>query len=109
MDPSSFWAHALLGMAHQQKGELDKAIAELRRARELNDIPWTRAMLGNAYAVAGDRAEALRIVAGLKEDSRRLVVAPYDVALVYAGLGEKDQTLVRLENPTRASRTWYAA
>ena len=102
LDSSSFWAHALLGMAYQQQGELDKAIAELRRARELNDIPWTRAMLGNAYAVAGDRAEALKIVAGLKEDSRRLVVAPYDVALVYAGLGEKDQALAWIEKAYQA-------
>jgi TolB-like protein/Tfp pilus assembly protein PilF len=97
LDPSSFFGHALLGMTYEQQGELGKAIAEFRKARELNDIPWTRAYLGHGYAAAGDRVEALKIIAGLKEDSRRLVVAPYDVALVYAGLGEKDQALAWLE------------
>jgi tetratricopeptide (TPR) repeat protein len=107
-DPASFWAHAHLGMAYEQKGELDKAMAEFRRARELNDIPWTRAYLGHAYALAGHRAEALKVVAGLKEDSKRLVVAPYDVALVYAGLGDKDQALAWLEKAYQA-RSWFMA
>jgi TolB-like protein/Flp pilus assembly protein TadD len=108
LDPSSFFAHAHLGMAYEQKGELDKAMVEFRRARELNDIPWTRAYLGHAYALAGHRAEALKVVAGLKEDSKRLVVAPYDVAVVYAGLGDKDQALAWLERAYQVHNSWLA-
>jgi hypothetical protein len=44
--------------------------------------------LGHAYAVSGKRREALKTLADLQDGERRYV-APVDVALVHAGLGDE--------------------
>jgi hypothetical protein len=54
-------------------------------------------MLGHAYAVSGKKAEALKIIDGLKELSKSVYVAPYTIAIVYAGLGDKDQAFAWLD------------
>jgi tetratricopeptide (TPR) repeat protein len=106
LEPAYFWAHTLLAMAYEQKGEARKAIAEFQKARKLSQSPFTQANLARGYAMAGNRAEALKLVAELEEDCKRLCVAPYDVAAVYAGLGEKDQALTWLER-AYATRSWF--
>jgi len=51
------------------------------------------ASLGHALAVAGDRRGAQAVLAGLLRQRAHGYVSPYDVALVYAGLGDKQQAL----------------
>jgi adenylate cyclase len=53
--------------------------------------------LGHAYAVAGMRDEALKIIASLKEQSKQRYIAPFRFALIYVGLGENDQAFEWLE------------
>jgi len=53
--------------------------------------------LGHAYAVSGKRAEALKALSELKGLSKRRYVAPFDMALLYTGLGDKAQALASLE------------
>ena len=53
--------------------------------------------LGHAYAVSGKRAEAHKVLAELKDLSKRRYVAPFDIALVYVGLGDKAQALEWLQ------------
>ena len=55
------------------------------------------AFLACAYALAGKTDEAQKILAQLKEVSARRNVSPYHVAMIYAGLGDKEQTLAWLE------------
>jgi tetratricopeptide (TPR) repeat protein len=55
------------------------------------------AFLARAYALAGKTDEAQKILAQLKEQSARRYVSPYQVAMIYAGLGDKEQTLAWLE------------
>ena len=47
--------------------------------------------------MAGKTAEARKVLDHLKELSPHSYVAPYNVAIVYAGLREKDQTFAWLE------------
>jgi len=54
-------------------------------------------MFGYTYAVTGRTAEARRMLDELKELSARSFVAPKHLALVYAGLGEKDEMFTWLE------------
>ena len=56
-----------------------------------------QALLGHAYAAAGKRDEALRTRDQLKEISEQRYVSAYAFAIIYAGLGEKDQALQSLE------------
>jgi Flp pilus assembly protein TadD len=54
-------------------------------------------ILGNAYAISGKRDEAERVLAQLKELSKRQYVQPSYIAMVHAGLGDKDQAFEWLE------------
>jgi TolB-like protein/DNA-binding winged helix-turn-helix (wHTH) protein/Tfp pilus assembly protein PilF len=96
MDPSSEMAHGLLGAAYERQGLYDDAIAAYRKSMERGGADL-RGNLGHAYAVSGRRDEARRLLGELLEESARKYVSPYNVATIYAGLGEADETLVWLE------------
>jgi tetratricopeptide (TPR) repeat protein len=97
MDPNSAPAHTRLGMNYLEKGMYEEAIAEHRKAIVLDDSPRRIAWLGHSYAVAGRKAEALKILDDLKELAKQRPVSPFEFALVYIGLGDKDQAFVWLE------------
>jgi tetratricopeptide (TPR) repeat protein len=85
--------HLVLGWVYREKGMYKEAIAELLR---LPDGSQKWGHLGNAYARAGQRAEAQRLLQKLIEQSKYKVGAR-EAALVYAGLGEKDRAFEWLE------------
>ena len=94
MDPNFAPAHVRLGMAYLAKGMYDEAITEKKKAIALDESPgrWGRAAsLGYAYAVAGKRREALKIFDDLQELSKQRYVSPFNFALIYLGLGKRDQ------------------
>jgi Flp pilus assembly protein TadD len=47
--------------------------------------------LGHAYALSGDRVEANKVLEQLNSLSKYRYVAPYNVTVIYAGLGETDK------------------
>jgi len=95
--------------AYEQKGRLPEAIAEFQRAVELEkDNGETWSGLGHAYALSGNRAEAQRVLDQLKELSARSYIAPYNFAVIYAGLGEKDRAFTLLKR-AYAERSYYLA
>jgi len=53
--------------------------------------------LGRAYALAGQRDKAQKALDELREMSKQRYVSPYLIAVVYAGLGDKDQAFAWLE------------
>jgi TolB-like protein/tetratricopeptide (TPR) repeat protein len=93
MDSSFSYAHWSLGAALEAKGTLDAAIEEYQKARALNDDPFVLALLGHAYASSGNEAEALKILDQLKELSKQRYVTAYNFAIVYLGLGDKEEAL----------------
>jgi len=101
IDQSFFVAHHYLGSAYAMKGAFSEALSEYQKAHQLNDDPHVVALLGRLYAVSGKRAEALTTLAQLKAIAKQRYVADYSVALVYAGLGEKDQAFALLEKSYR--------
>lgn len=62
--------------------------------------------LGNAYAVSGNKAEARKVVDHLKDLSAHSWVAPYNIAVIYVGLGEKEQAFALLERAYQ-QRSYY--
>ena len=101
VDPGFYWAHRWLGMALEAKGDIEAAIAEYKRASELDDDPTTLAFIAHAYARIGRQSEARELLARLAETARTRYVQPYAFALVHLGLGEKDQALDWLERGVR--------
>jgi len=94
MDPNFAPAHVQLGVAYSAKGMYEDAITEHKKAIALDESPgrWGRAAaLGYAYGEAGKRGEAEKILDELRELSKQRYVSPFNFALIYIGLGEKDQ------------------
>jgi serine/threonine protein kinase/tetratricopeptide (TPR) repeat protein len=98
MDAEFVPAHFVLGFAYEATGRIEEAIARYKKARELSgDDTWIIGILGHAYGVSGRRAEAERLLDELKEMAARETVSPYNMAVIYAGLGENDSAFVWLE------------
>jgi eukaryotic-like serine/threonine-protein kinase len=87
------WAHMNLAWAYREKGLYKEAIAEFL---QMPDGAVKFGHLGNAYARAGQKAEAQELLQKLIELSKQKV-GTYEVALVYAGLGDKDRAFEWLE------------
>ncbi len=104
--PRLYWPHMLLAWSLEQQGKFDDAITEAKEALRLTDNPQVAASLAHAYAVSGRRADAERALADLLELSKRRYVSPYDIAAVYAGLGDREQTLAWLEKAYQDRSGW---
>ena len=91
-------AHFRLGNVYEQKGMPEKAISEFTEAVRLSggDSSY-EGSLGHAYALAGNVEQARRILGLLKQRSGRQYVPAYAVALIYAGLGDRDAAFEWLE------------
>jgi len=96
MDPSFSIARIFLARAYEQKRMYKEANAVLQKAMSVQE-GGIETEVGYWNAVSGNRAEATRILNHLKELYQRKTVSPYDLAVVYAGLGEKDQALEWLQ------------
>lgn len=76
----------------------EQAIAEFQSATaKSNRDPMALASLGHVYAVSGNRREAERVLDELRTMSKQRYVSPYNLALIYAGLGMKEESLTWLE------------
>lgn len=102
MDPNFARVHVRLASAYQNIGMYQEAIAELKK------VNTEGGQLAYAYAVAGQTDQAQKILNDLKELSKQQYVSPFDFAIIYKGLGDKDQAFEWLnktfdENPYRLS------
>jgi TolB-like protein/Tfp pilus assembly protein PilF len=97
MDPGYYYAHVDLGQALAAQRNLEGAIGEYEKARALNDDPFVLGLLANAYGSSGKQAEALKILDQLKEQSKQRYVQAFSFALVYLGLGDKEESLRWIE------------
>lgn len=87
-------AHLVLGQAYEQKGQYDLAISELKKATAHSpNSPLMLGALGDAYAAAGDTAEAEKLREDLVRRSSEQYVSPVYVALIFTGLRENDKAL----------------
>src|SRR5258707_13521173 len=94
MDPGFVLPHLVLGQAYEQKKAYDQAITELRRTADISqNSPPVLAALARTYAVSGRTTEARNLLYQLMQQAKKQYVSPFYVAIVYAGLGERDQAL----------------
>jgi|HubBroStandDraft_6_1064221.scaffolds.fasta_scaffold33804_2 serine/threonine protein kinase/Flp pilus assembly protein TadD len=107
---NSYWFNSCyLGRAYEQKGRLPEAIAEFQHALTLekeNTEIWSG--LGHAYALSGKKAEAQKVLDHLKEWSATNYVSPYAIAVIYAGLGDKDKAFAYLDT-AYTDRSYFVA
>jgi TolB-like protein/Tfp pilus assembly protein PilF len=98
IDPTFPRAHFRLGNVYEKEGMPEKAISEFEQAVQLSggDCSYQGA-LGHAYAVAGNGQQARKILDLLKKRSRQQYVPAYAIALIYAGLKDKDHAFEWLD------------
>jgi TolB-like protein/tetratricopeptide (TPR) repeat protein/RIO-like serine/threonine protein kinase len=92
IEPDYVPAHTLLGRAYLLKGMWADGIKELESAGTEYEE-----MLALGYAMAGRQSDANRLLDKMLSPSYKYPIAAYDLALVYAALGDKGQALDRLE------------
>jgi tetratricopeptide (TPR) repeat protein len=106
MFPNFFLPHMALGSALIQKGDYSTGIEELQKAKAMESTPLVIGYLGYASAKSGRKDEARQLLAELKELSKRRYVASYWIAMIYAGLDEKDEAFAWLEKAYQ-ERSWW--
>ncbi|HEV7242667.1 MAG TPA: tetratricopeptide repeat protein [Thermoanaerobaculia bacterium] len=97
LDPNFALAYVELGWAYEDSGDLPAAITTLQKAAQLDNTTPVMTALANAYAAAGRKAEAVRILQTLEERAKTSYVSPFLLATVHLGLGEKEKSLALLE------------
>ncbi|MDH5706450.1 MAG: tetratricopeptide repeat protein, partial [Candidatus Aminicenantes bacterium] len=90
LSPNSWHGLYVLGNTYADAGRYEEAIATDRKAASL--YPYLRFLLGRAYAMAGQRDEALKILAELEKEEASPFGA-WGLAVLYTALGNKDEAL----------------
>ena len=96
--PKDWLAHYWLGIGLEGSGRRSEAIPEYQKAVDLsqqNTDPV--ACLAYAYARAGKKSEAEKILRDFLQRSETSYLSPYMIATIYAGLGNKDKAFEYLE------------
>jgi TolB-like protein/Flp pilus assembly protein TadD len=106
LDPHFTLTYWDLGWAYQQKEMFDEAIATFKKAVSLSGGGTKMVSeLGYTYAVSGRKTEADTELKKLLRLSKKHYVSPYEIALIYVGLGANDEALIWLEKAIE-DRAW---
>ncbi|MBI3650415.1 MAG: winged helix-turn-helix domain-containing protein [Acidobacteria bacterium] len=99
LDANYWLPHAFAASAYIEKGMYAEAITEARKAQELSGASTSQPifLLGYALAKSGKQAEARGLLKDLLKLSTEPYASAYSIAMIYNGLGERDQTLAWLE------------
>lgn len=107
LDPTFAPARLWFGRPYLQKGMYAEAISELEQAVALTGrSTMSLAVLGHACASAGQEDRALELLETLKARADQSYVPSYWIALIYIGLGVKDEAFVWLERAFRERSSW---
>jgi eukaryotic-like serine/threonine-protein kinase len=102
LDPGSVAAHVVLRWAYERKGLHDEALSVFEQERVFaGETPTTRAKRAHVLAAAGRTDEARRLLRELIERRDNEWVTAYEIAVVLALLGERDEGLEWLDRAGR--------
>jgi tetratricopeptide (TPR) repeat protein len=97
MDANFAVGHFELGQAFVQKQLYDQAIAQFQRAIELSGPSGAfESNLAHVYGILGREEEATKILKDLEARHDENPPAAADIALIYVGLGDRDQAMMWL-------------
>jgi tetratricopeptide (TPR) repeat protein len=98
MDANFAISYAVLGEVHLSKGMYQEGLSALEKYSALSRSGATSlALLGYSHARLGERKESLQVIEAREAASKQSFVPAFFVALVYAGLEDKDQAFTWLE------------
>ena len=109
LDPNFVQGRLWFGRPYLQKGMFEEAIRELSQAVTLSGGDTiSLAVLGHAYAAAGQTGKALEILEQLKQRATSAYVPSYWIGLIHVGLGDAQQALEWLEKAFKERSAWLA-
>lgn len=97
--PNQSSSRNALGWAYVYKKIYDKGLIEIQKS--YGEDPDLSPELAYVYAVSGNKGKAQKILARLLAESKRNPIEPHHFALIYAGLGQKNEAMVMLEQAYR--------
>ncbi len=101
LDPTNLYAQWAMAWTDIEAGKFSEAISELQKYA-MKPGTWFAAWLGYAYGALGDRTRAMAVIEDLNKRSVYGYVPPFNLAIVYLGLGERAR-LGRLGKSLRSS------
>lgn len=97
MDANFPPALRVLGWVYEQKGMMEEAVGQYQRAVSASGGNVSMlADLGRAYGLIGWQDKAEQALDELHQIAHRCYVSPYEFALIYMGLGDKNRALEKL-------------
>jgi TolB-like protein/tetratricopeptide (TPR) repeat protein len=101
LDSTFYYAHYNLAEALELKGLIPEAMAEYQKTMSMTEDPVPLGMLGRLYALHGQKDQALKILQRLRQNREQRYTAAYGLALIYVGLGDRNEALNWLEQGYR--------
>ena len=90
VDPKHGFPLLVMGWIYEQKGMFEEALSALRKSW---DGTIKTASIAHAFARSGRRPAAEKILGDLLAESKGKYVSPYDIAVIYTGLDDKERAL----------------
>src|SRR5215470_12565114 len=113
LDPNFLPARRYLALGYDLQGKYNESVPEFQKALSLSPgSTLIKAELGYAFAKAGRREEALRVLDELQRSPGQRRASPFHLALIHVGLGENDLAIELLNKACdeRAERlVWLRA
>jgi serine/threonine-protein kinase len=106
LDPTFFFAPQTYGWIDLETGKPTAAIPEFQKAAAMEAPAFVLAYLGYAYGASGDRAQAMAQIEAMKKISLHGHVPPFNLAIVYLGMGNHARALDYLEQAYASDSQW---
>jgi TolB-like protein/cytochrome c-type biogenesis protein CcmH/NrfG len=97
LDPHLDRAPVLMARGYEGLGRYAEAAAILENLPKTGNFASVMGDLGHVYAVSGKRDRALQVVDALTKMAKTRHVSPQYLAMIHAGLGNKNEALALLE------------
>jgi len=97
LDPNFLLASVWLAQAYEQKGMYAEALAELERARKIDNWYWIVAEIACVDALLGKRDDAHKVIAELKARAGHEYIDETLIVYIFIALGERDEAFAWME------------
>ncbi len=96
-----------LSWSLRNQKRFEEALAAIGRGVELSgESTFMLTCYGQTLAAAGRREEAEKILTELEKLSEKRFISSYHIAIIHAFLGEKEKTLLKLEESFAGQEAW---
>jgi adenylate cyclase len=106
LDPAFFLPHFGYGWIDIEAGKIHAAVPELQKADAIGCPSFVDGWLGYVYGATGDRAAAMAVIEELNRKSLHGYVPPFNLAIVYLGMGDRGRAMDYLEQVYSAHSQW---